>query len=212
MGNILTHDDGNIIAYWRRKPTEQEESAFVGCIRRAVHAYGIDAQVELIPAYGLNCLGAHFGYADTKVVVPLNNQPPAIRTAWKRSVVKGLTRITFSFRRTAGLFDFEEHRRRDSILDHAYETMPRDKFFEYCDGLKWDGDIYEYDAITNGKQRAYRGRKWWRYEGMGATERECGHFGFGNLEEITNMVDSYIKVNAADLGLMAKRVYDYDAA
>ena len=90
--------------------------------------------------------------------------------------------------------------------------MPRDKFFEYCDGLKWDGDIYEYDAITNGKQRAYRGRTWWRYEGMGVNISDCGHFGFGNLEEIINMVDSFIKVNAADLGLMSKRVYDYAAA
>ena len=212
MSNILTHENGNIIAFWGRKPSEQEEFAFVGSIRKAIYDFGIDANVKLIPACGLHILGAHFGYAETKVVLTLNNPPKAIRSSWNRSIVKGLTRITFSFRKTAGMFNIEDHKERDRILDNAFATMPKEEAFDYCDALNWDGDIYEYKAITDGKQRPYRGRTWWNYEGRTWIKGECGHYGYGNLAEIQERIDRYISAIATDLNLLRERKYETSAA
>ena len=195
MSRMLTQKDGNIIAYWGRKPSAQEECAYLDCVQQVVREWGIDASVTLKPATGLDKWdGAHFGYDKSEVILTFNNAPSQVRTM-NKSTVKRITQFTIWFRRTAGLFDLEKHRQRDKELEHAYETMSLPKFFEYCDSLPWDGDIFDYKILTHALERRYRHRHWEEYDAY-------GRYGFGSLAEIQEQVKQAIYLTARDLGLI----------
>jgi hypothetical protein len=111
------------------------------------------------------------------------------------STIAGLTKIVVKFARKAGLFSFDEAMERNKQEQSAFDTLPLEKAYTAIDDMKWDGDIYDFFAHTDGKVRGYRCRHWSTYEG-----RRGEHFDYGDRKEIQGALTRFLIDIADEMG------------
>lgn len=191
---LLNHSNGNIIAHWTRKPTADDIAAYIQYTREAVFACGLDAKIEPLPIEpDNNCWS--LGHNTLSVRITLNHPVNNRRNRYDGSVIDGLSTITIKFGRKAGLFDFGEATKRNEEQFKAFETLPLADAYKAVDAMKWDGEILDFYAVTNGRIRGYRCRNWYRYQGG----KHAAHFAYGDFNDIREAIKSYIVQISLDI-------------
>lgn len=200
MDRLLKHEEsGKFIAQW--------DCALDACelreIRRmtldALARHGIDATANFAPikkdsAYMFG--GRAWHWLDIRI----NNAPSAVRI-WNGSVIKGLSVIHLCVRRRSGFLTYEGAMQWQKKAQGVWDSdKPLKEKYAALDAMQFDAQSLDMNITTNGVQRAYRGRTWWKYEGR-------GHYHYGDWSDIEGGIYEYLRNIAYDLRLDTKGNY-----
>lgn len=177
-------DVGSLIAHWRRRLSEDDIAEVRDIIKDAVKKCGMKCSVKVAnkPNY-YSDIG--LGYDKITATIKLHNPCNAVRTA-RKDLVKMLSTIKIDFDKCAGLFSFNENRKRDEEQDALFKRLPKADAMAAFDALPWDAESVQFKGSTDGKIRRYRRRQFNRYEGK-------NHYDYASRwEGLRDAVSEYI--------------------
>lgn len=187
---ITEEQSKKAVAHWRRALTQAEARAASEAVKKAFADAGIEADVSgpMLLAKGERSLfGRAYRYSAGKcpvwggrsgkfsgmgwespfVVAKLKNpikkkRCPAIGNA----TVRDLTEIRIKVELTAGFFDYEKSHKPGADPREDYDDVKGAKArTEKIDtDPRWECEVWDADVYTDGRERGYRKRGWWRYQ------------------------------------------------
>lgn len=195
MEKLLNHNEAStLIPQWTCAMEESEFMEVKRIILDALANVGISASVEFAPvkedSQHLLC-----GRAWHWIDVTLHGIPEILRNSRDKSTVKGLSTIKLAVLRCSGFMTYEaaskfsQFRNKVGLLNISVSEK-----YAIIDNYKFDAQALEVHMVTNGYQRAYRGRTWWNYEAY-------MNDNYGDWRDIEMGIKKYIRDMVRDLEL-----------
>ena len=192
MRTLTMRETGKGQSHWRRKPSNSDLAKVRGMVRDAVEANGLDCSVKVwIDRKGNYC--DSLGYYPVAAVIRFRNPVEKIRTA-TGTLIRGLTQIRVNFYRKATILSIRKYGKRQEEEKRLFATLPVEDAKAAIESLPWDGDTFEFNGSTDGKEREYRRRYFSPYEGR-------GHFDYANTwDNLAKPFGEYIRNIARQTG------------
>lgn len=186
MKPVTEEQSKNVVASWRRALTQAEARAASEAVKKAFEDAGIDADVSgpvmladgessifgrtyrysagKCPLWGGRGRFSGMGWKSPYVVAKLKNPVKKIRSS-SGSTVKDLTEIRVQVELTAGHLTYESWNRKGAKPHYDYADVKNAKArTEKIDAdPRWECEVWDAEVYTNGSERQFRGRKWYRY-------------------------------------------------
>ena len=186
MKPVTEEQSKNVVASWRRALTQAEARAASEAVKKAFEDAGIDADVSgpvlladgessifgrtyrysagKCPLWGGRGRFSGMGWKSPYVVAKLKNPVKKIRSS-TGSTVKDLTEIRVQVELTAGHLTYESWNRKGAKPRYDYADVKNAKArTEKIDAdPRWECEVWDAEVYTNGSERQFRGRKWYRY-------------------------------------------------
>lgn len=186
MKPITEEQSKNAVASWRRALTQAEARAASEAVKKAFEDAGIDADVSgpvlladgessifgrtyrysasKCPLWGGRGRFSYMGWKSPYVVAKLKNPVKKIRSS-SGSTVKDLTEIRVQVELTAGYRTYENWNRKgaDPRYDYADVKNAKARTEKIDADPRWECEVWDAEVYTNGSERPFRGRKWYRY-------------------------------------------------
>lgn len=186
MKPITEEQAAKAVAHWRRALTQKEARAASDAVKKALGDAGVEADVSgpVTLARGESSVfgrtyrysagkcplwsSARFcgmGFASPFVVAKLKKPVGKTRSSLG-STVKGLTEIRVRIELTAGHLTYENSNRKgaDPRKDYKDAKNSRERTEKIDADPRWECEVWDADVYTNGSERAYRRRSWYRYQ------------------------------------------------
>lgn len=192
---------GKIIAYWNRKAGKREIARIRDHVAAKLEKWGVKADV--IDDLDVTKFDKpdNLGWPRVTFTILLKNPVKGVRLRnGTGNCVKNLNKIYFKYSRNAGVFDPAKHDEKHKLVDSKIKKYPSGWVMsEYAakqiDGWKWEGEVVEITGRTDGKERGYRRRSWYPFEGT-------GHFQYAaNLDKLLDKIDGWLCRLLYDTGL-----------
>lgn len=186
MKPVTEEQSKYVVASWRRALTQAEARAASEAVKKAFEDVGIDADVSgpvlladgessifgrtyrysagKCPLWGGRGRFSSMGWKSPYVVAKLKSPVKKIRSS-SGSTVKDLTEIRVQVELTAGYRTYENWSRKGADPRHDYADVKNAKArTEKIDAdPRWECEVWGAEIYTNGRERQFRGRKWYRY-------------------------------------------------
>ena len=186
MKPITEEQSKNVVASWRRALTQAEARAASEAVKKAFEDAGIDADVSgpvllakgetsifgrtyrysagKCPLWGGRGRFSGMGWKSPYVVAKLKNPVKKIRSS-SGSTVKGLTEIRVQVELTAGYRTYESWNRKgaDPRYDYADVKNAKARTEKIDADPRWECEVWDAEVYTNGRERRFRGRRWYCY-------------------------------------------------
>lgn len=193
--NPLTREQaGKLVAYWNRKPTQEDQARYLGMIKEAISYEGIICDIVRVDTEPIT---KNFGYAPIAFDLVFRNIPASYRSPFSARI-KNFSRIHIEFKACKGYY-YENplchtrHDRENAVFAKFGDT---DRAREIIDNFPdYDGEVLEYSARTDAHICPYRCRRWEILEGK-------NHFGYGaTYADIEARVFNYLVAVFRELGI-----------
>ena len=186
MKPVTEEQSKNVVASWHRALTQAEARAASEAVKKAFEDAGIDADVSgpvmladgessifgrtyrysagKCPLWGGRGRFSCMGWKSPYVVAKLKNPVKKIRSS-SGSTVKDLTEIRVQVELTAGHLTYESWNQKGAKPHYDYADVKNAKArTEKIDAdPRWECEVWDAEVYTNGRERQFRGRKWYRY-------------------------------------------------
>jgi len=182
---ITEEQTKHAVAHWRRALTQAEARAASEAVKKAFADAGIEADVSgpvLLARGEMSIFGRTYRYSAGKCplwsskfcgmgwkspyVVARLKKPVKKTRSSIGSTVKDLTEIRVQIELTAGHLTYENRQRKgaDPRDDYADVKSAKARTEKIDADPRWECEVWDADVYTNGRERAFRRRAWYRYQ------------------------------------------------
>lgn len=187
MKPLTEEQSKKAVAHWRRALTQAEARAASEAVKKAFADAGIEADVSgpvllakgdtslfgrvyrysagKCPLWGVSGRFRDMGWESPFVVAKLKKPVEKVRSSLG-STVKDLTEIRVKVELTAGHLTYENSRRKGADPREDYQDVKgaRARAEKIDADPRWECEVWDANVYTNGVERAFRRRSWYRYQ------------------------------------------------